>query len=137
MIIANAVLNVYQKAKSVKIIRSFAQVLPKLTAVRRNKGREEQIPTSHLVPGDIILLRIGDKVPADCRVLSCQNLKVKNAELTGESKATKCTAIATSESLLETHNMVFYSSLIVEGNGEAIVVATGDQTILGTSDEVR
>ena len=131
MIIANAVLNVYQKIKSLKIIRSFAQILPKVTTVRRNDGREQQILTSHLVPGDIILLEMGDKIPADCRVLSCDNLKVNNAELTGESKPIRCTVIATSENMLETTNMVFYSSLIVEGNGEALVVATGDQTVLG------
>jgi sodium/potassium-transporting ATPase subunit alpha len=117
--------------KSLKIIRSFAQILPKLTTVRRNQGRVQQIPTSDLVPGDIILLQTGDKIPADCRILSCQNLKVNNSELTGESKPMKCTIIATNENLIETTNMVFYSSLIVEGNGEALVVATGDQTILG------
>jgi H+/K+-exchanging ATPase alpha polypeptide len=117
--------------KSLKIVRSFAQILPKLTTVRRNKGREQQIPTSHLVPGDIILLHMGDKVPADCRVISCVNLKVNNSELTGESKAVQCTTVPTSESLLESTNMVFYSSLVAEGNGEALVVATGDRTVLG------
>lgn len=131
VIVANAILNVYQKMKSLKIIRSFAQILPKLTTVRRNNGREEQILTSHLVPGDVILLQMGDKVPADCRIISCQNLRVNNAELTGESKPTKCTIISSNENLLEATNMAFYSSLIVEGNGEAVVVATGDQTILG------
>lgn len=134
VIVANAILNVYQKMKSLKIIRSFTQILPKLTTVRRNNGREEQILTSHLVPGDIIRLQMGDKVPADCRIISCQNLRVNNAELTGESKAIKCTIDSTEENLLEATNMVFYSSLIVEGNGEAIVVATGDQTILGQFD---
>ena len=131
IIVANAILNVYQKMKSLKIIRSFAQILPKLTTVRRNNGREEQIPTSHLVPGDVILLQMGDKVPADCRIISCQNLRVNNAELTGESKPIKCTINTSHENLLEATNMAFYSSLIVEGRGEAIVVATGDQTILG------
>jgi P-type E1-E2 ATPase len=117
--------------KSLKIIRSFSQILPKLTTVRRNNGREQQISTSHLVPGDIILLHMGDKVPADCRIISTQNLKVNNAELTGESKPVKCTTIATSENLLESANMVFYSSLIAEGDGEGLVVATGDRTVLG------
>ena len=131
VIILNAILNVYQKMKSLKIIRSFAQILPKVTTVRRDNGREQQILTSHLVPGDIILLHIGDKVPADCRIISCQNLKVNNSELTGESKPVKCTTTATSENLLETTNMVFYSSLVVEGDCEALVVATGDQTVLG------
>ena len=131
VIIANAILNVYQKMKSLKIIRSFGQILPELTTVRRNNGREQKIPTSNLVPGDIILLQIGDKVPADCRLISCDNLKVNNAELTGESKPVKCTTETEQENILEATNMLFYSSLIVEGNGEGIVVATGDQTILG------
>ncbi|CAF0900433.1 unnamed protein product [Adineta ricciae] len=131
VIIANAVLNVYQKMKSIKIIRSFAQILPKLTTVRRNNGCEQHIPTEGLVPGDIILLQTGDKVPADCRIISCNSLKVNNAELTGESKPVKCTLETTNEHLLETSNMVFYSALVVEGRGEGIVVATGDQTVLG------
>ncbi len=137
VIIANAILNVYQKIKSLKIVRSFAQILPKLSTVRRNNGREQQIPTAHLVPGDVILLQIGDKVPADCRVISCHNLKVNNAELTGESKPIKCTIAASNNNLLEATNMVFYSSLIVEGNGEALVVATGDQTILGKFEDFK
>jgi sodium/potassium-transporting ATPase subunit alpha len=131
VIITNALLNVYQKIKSLKIINSFAHILPKLTTVRRNQGREQHIPASQLVPGDIILLHMGDKIPADCRIVSCDNLMVNNSELTGESKPIKCTTVATSETMLETTNMAFYSSLIVEGNGEAIVVATGDQTVLG------
>ncbi|NJO69928.1 MAG: amino acid permease [Bacteroidetes bacterium] len=72
------------------------------------------------VPGDIVEVAVGDKVPADCRIISCENLKVNNAELTGESKAIKCTIMATNENLLETTNMVFYSAHIVEGSGEAL-----------------
>lgn len=131
VIVANAVLNVYQKKKSLKIIRSFSQILPKLTTVRRNHGCEQQISSSNLVPGDVVLLQVGDKVPADCRVVSCTNLKVNNAELTGESKPVKCTLDTKSDNLLEATNMVFYSALVVEGSGEAIVVAIGDQTVLG------
>ena len=63
--------------------------------------------------------------------------QVNNAELTGESKPIKCTIAASNNNLLEATNMVFYSSLIVEGNGEALVVATGDQTILGEFEDFK
>ena len=131
MILANAGLSIYQKIKSTKIVESFARIMPKLTTVRRNHGREQLISTGHIVPGDIIVLHAGDKVPADCRIVSCENLRVNNAQLTGESKPITCTTVPTSENCLTSKNMLFYSSLVIEGFGEAIVVATGEQTILG------
>jgi sodium/potassium-transporting ATPase subunit alpha len=75
VITCNSILNVYQQLKSIKIVAAFSKLLPTLATVRRD-GREQQIVTDELVPGDIVLIRMGDKLPADCRFISCHGLKV-------------------------------------------------------------
>jgi sodium/potassium-transporting ATPase subunit alpha len=75
VIICNSILNAYQEIKSIKIVAAFSKLLPTLATVRRD-GREQQVVTDEIVPGDIILIRMGDKLPADCRFLSCDSLKV-------------------------------------------------------------
>jgi sodium/potassium-transporting ATPase subunit alpha len=75
VITCNSILNVYQQLKSIKIVAAFSKLLPTLATVRRD-GRERQVVTDELVPGDIILIRMGDKLPADCRFISCDGLKV-------------------------------------------------------------
>jgi sodium/potassium-transporting ATPase subunit alpha len=78
VIICNAILNVYQKMKSIKLVASFPKLLPTVARVRRD-GIEQQIAAEEIVPGDIILVRVGDKLPADCRFLTCNALKVNRA----------------------------------------------------------
>jgi sodium/potassium-transporting ATPase subunit alpha len=75
VISCNSVLNVYQQIKSIKIVAAFSKLLPTLATVRRD-GKEQQIVTDELVPGDIVIIRMGDKLPADCRFISCDGLKV-------------------------------------------------------------
>lgn len=75
VITVNSILNVYQQLKSIKIVASFSKLLPTLATVRRD-GHEQQVVTSELVPGDIILIRMGDKLPADCRFIASDGLKV-------------------------------------------------------------
>ena len=75
VIISNSLLNVYQEIKSMKIISSFSKLLSTIVTVRRD-GREQQIVADQIVPGDIILIRAGDKLPVDCRFLICEGLRV-------------------------------------------------------------
>jgi sodium/potassium-transporting ATPase subunit alpha len=75
VITLNSILNVYQQLKSIKIVAAFSKLLPTLATVRRD-GREQQVVTDEIVPGDIILIRMGDKLPADCRFIACDGLKV-------------------------------------------------------------
>lgn len=77
VITCNSILNVYQQLKSIKIVASFSKLLPTLATVRRD-GREQQVITDELVPGDIVLIRLGDKIPADCRFIACDSLKVRH-----------------------------------------------------------
>jgi sodium/potassium-transporting ATPase subunit alpha len=75
VITCNSILNAYQEIKSIKIVAAFSKLLPTLATVRRD-GREQQVLTEEIVPGDIILIRMGDKLPADCRFIACDGLKV-------------------------------------------------------------
>ncbi|CAF3787505.1 unnamed protein product, partial [Rotaria magnacalcarata] len=124
VITCNSILNVYQEIKSIKIVASFSKLLPTISTVRRD-GREQQIIVDQIVPGDIILVRMGDKLPADCRFL------VNTSELTGESKPVTSTVRCTSTNFMESSNIGFYSSMVEQGTGEAVVIATGDNTVLG------
>ncbi|CAF1014345.1 unnamed protein product [Rotaria sordida] len=130
VITCNSILNVYQEIKSIKIVASFSKLLPTIATVRRD-GREQQIVADQIVPGDVILIRMGDKLPADCRFLMCDGLKINTSELTGESKPVTSTVRCTSQNFMESTNIGFYSSMVEQGTGEAVVIATGDNTILG------
>ncbi|CAF0772355.1 unnamed protein product [Adineta steineri] len=130
VIIFNSVLNVYQQIKSYKIVASFSNLLPTIVTVRRD-GKEQQIVTEQIVPGDIILLHTGEKIPADCRFLRCDELKINISEITGNSKPVISTIQCTSENFMESTNIGFYSSIVEQGTGEALVIATGDNTVVG------
>ena len=75
VIVSNSLLNVYQQLKSMKIISSFSTLLPTRVMIRRD-GRIQPISADQIVPGDIICIRAGDKLAADCRFLLCEGLKV-------------------------------------------------------------
>jgi magnesium-transporting ATPase (P-type) len=130
VIVSNALFNFYQEVKSMKIVASFSKMQPTIATVKRN-GIEIQVNAEELVPGDIVRIRLGEKVPADCRLISCDDLQVNTSQLTGESAPVICTIKCTNQNVMETTNLVFYSSLVVQGAGEGIVVNIGDATVLG------
>ena len=103
---------------------------PTIATVKRN-GVEIQLNAEELVPGDIVRVRLGEKIPADCRLISCDDLQVNTSQLTGESAPVICTVKCTNMNFLESTNLIFYSSLVVQGAGEAVVVNIGDATVLG------
>ncbi|UJR18712.1 hypothetical protein I4U23_005619 [Adineta vaga] len=103
---------------------------PSIATVKRN-GIEMQLNAEELVPGDVIYIRLGDKIPPDCRLISCHYLQVNTSQLTGESVPITCTVKCTDLNFMETTNLVFYSSLVVQGSGVGIVVNIGDATVLG------
>ncbi len=113
-----------------KIVASFSKMQPTIATVKRN-GMEIQLNAEELVPGDIVRIRLGEKVPADCRLISCDDLQVNTSELTGESAPITCTVKYTDLNFMESTNIIFYSSLVVQGTGEAIVINIGDATVLG------
>jgi Ca2+-transporting ATPase len=97
-------------------------------------GEERVVPSRDLVPGDVVLLRTGDRVPADGRVTQAVNLAVDEAALTGESAAVEKTRDAFADaglSLGDRKNMTYAGTLVAYGRGQAVVVATGMSTEFG------
>jgi sodium/potassium-transporting ATPase subunit alpha len=89
------------------------------------------IPAQNLVLGDIVRVSIGNRIPADIRVIESQGLKVDNSSLTGEAEPQARSPDFTHENPLETKNIAFFSTYAVEGNGKGLVIKTGDSTAMG------
>ena len=125
----------YRAERAIEKLRQMAA--PTARAVR--DGVEQEILARDIVPGDIILLRAGDRVPADARVIEAINLQVEEAALTGESlPANKQTAAIADEDVGagDRDNMVFAGTAISYGRGRAVVVATGMRSEFGKIAEM-
>jgi Ca2+-transporting ATPase len=104
------------------------------TAVVRRDGRTEEIPAEAVVPGDVLLLQAGRRVPADGRLLEAAALSIDESTLTGEALPVEKhpeEGLPAETPLAERHNLVFAGTLIVRGQGTALVVATGTQSAIG------
>jgi sodium/potassium-transporting ATPase subunit alpha len=101
----------------------------KCTVVR--EGSMKVMPATELVKGDVVFVKIGDKVPADIYIISCNEMKVDNSSLTGESDPQERNPKNSQENPLEATNLAFNSSLVVSGEGFGIVIRTGDNTVIG------
>jgi len=119
----------YRAERSMEALREM--VAPEADVFR--EGRMLSIPAERLVPGDVIFLEAGDKVPADCRILEETSLQVIEASLTGESLPINKAALPLPEptALADRKNMVFMGTIVSYGNCRAVVVATGEKTELG------
>ncbi|RLE44768.1 ATPase [Candidatus Woesearchaeota archaeon] len=132
ILIINAVLGFVQEYKAEKAIEALKKLVTIEARVVRN-GTEKLIDAKYLVPGDIIILEEGMKVPADARLIEEHELETQEAALTGESVPVKKTVMTYHETLpiADQHNMVFSGTVITRGRGKAIVTATGMQTEIG------
>jgi len=131
VIIINAIFSFIQEYKAEKAIEALKQMLPYRVRVLRDGG-EQEILAEDLVPGDVIFLQEGNRVPADARLVEEAGLKVNNAALTGEAEPQRRTAEAfQGERILDSSNIVFAGTEVVAGNGKAIVFATGLNTEFG------
>ena len=133
VILLNAVVGVVQEDKARKAIESLKQLTSPKALVRRD-GREYEIPSEQLVPGDIVFLEAGRQVPADLRLLSAVNLKVEESALTGESVPVEKTdgkLESNGSSIGDRTNMAFMSTVVTYGRGEGIVTAIGMETEIG------
>jgi len=128
----NAIIGFVQESKAESAIAALASAVTTEAIVLRN-GQKEKVPSSDLVPGDLVLLTSGDKVPADLRLVQVRNLQVNESALTGESQAVeKGTQTLDSDSpLAERTNMAYAGSFVTAGTGTGIVVAIGDATETG------
>lgn len=128
--VLNAIFTYIQEYQSEKIMESFRKMLPTMVRVYRD-GTEVEIEAGLIVPGDIIRLSEGDKVPVDGRLLESHLLRVDLSSLTGESEAIHLDSKHQHENPLESHNMVFSGSLVESGVGLVLVCATGMKTQIG------
>ncbi len=133
VLLFNAIVGTIQEGKAQNTLRALKKfVETKATVLRESK--EFIISDSEVVPGDIIILHEGEKAPADARIIAATNLKIDEAALTGESEPVHKIADTLERDDLPTaeqKNMVFKGTHILAGNGKAIVVATGIETIIG------
>ena len=134
IVVFNAIMGLVQENKAEKSLEALKKMSSPMAVVRRN-GKINKIKSSELVPGDIVILEAGNFVPADCRLIKAYNLKVEESALTGEtvavSKEANC-IIKKDASIGDMLNMVFHATIITNGHAEAIVVATGMNTRVGS-----
>lgn len=128
--VLNAAFTFMQEYKAEKAMDSFKNLMrTKIFVVR--EGKEKEIDASLLVPGDIIIVREGDKIPADARLFEQNILKVDHSSLTGESEPQLRSLKCTSSEMINSRNMIFSGTLVQSGSGKAIVVQTGNETEMG------
>lgn len=131
VVIITGTFSYFQNRKSSNLMESFKNMMPTVTTVIR-EGKSQKIDATQLVRGDIIVLKGGDKVPADIRVLECSDdLAVDNSCLTGEPEPLKRIPDCTDDNPLETKNLCFFGTFIPQGSGKGIVIRVGDKTVMG------
>lgn len=133
IVIVNAITGMVQESRAERAIEALQKLSsPQARAVRG--GREIVIPASKLVPGDLVIFKTGDLVPADLRVTEAVNLKAEESALTGESLPSSKDADAVFPAqtpIGDRHNLLFSASAVTAGHGRGIVTATGMNTQVG------
>ena len=130
VVLVTTIFQSYQEGKSDQVMAALRALAPTTAFVFRD-GILQNVPVETLVPGDIVKVAGGEKVPADVRVLSSSDLKVNNASLTGENVDIKLGADANHTELYEAKNIARSGCNFTSGHGIAVVFATGDNTFFG------
>ncbi len=132
VVLINALIGFIQEGKAEKSLDAIRNMLSLHAMVMRD-GLRREIAAEGLVPGDIVLLASGDKVPADLRLIGLRNLRIEEAALTGESEPVEKSpdAVAEDVPIGDRTSMAYSGTLVVFGQGRGVVVATGDATEIG------
>ncbi len=132
VVLINGLLGFIQEGKAEKALDSIRDMLS-AEAMTLRDGNQRMIPAEELVPGDVVLLQSGDKVPADIRLCEVKNLRVEEAALTGESVPTEKINDPVEEKaqIGDRRSMAYSGTLVVSGRARGVVVATGAHTALG------
>src|SRR5262249_29307288 len=137
VVVINALLGFIQEGKAEKALDSIRNMLSTEARAIRD-GETSLVSAEELVPGDVVLLESGDKIPADLRLIDVKNLRTEEAALTGESvpidKTTE--AVAENATVGDREGMAFSGTLVTSGRGTGVVVATGTQTELGRINQM-
>ena len=131
-VVVNALIGFVQEGKAESAMQAIRSLLSPKAMVLRDGGRRE-IDAAELVPGDVVLLASGDRVPADLRLIAVQQLRIDESALTGESMPVEKSVdpSAPDAPLAERFSMAYSGTLVVYGQGRGLVVATGSSTELG------
>jgi len=138
VVILNTLVGYIQESKASKAIEALSKIMITESTVLRNNGKKTTIPSDELVAGDVVLLKSGDKVPADIRLVKLRELKIDESCLTGESVPVEKSSnlILKQDTLLaDRKNMAYAGTLITYGHGVGIVVDIGDNTETGKISE--
>ena len=133
IVIFNAIMGLVQEQKAEKSLEALKKMSAPNAKVRRN-GRVQEIDATLVVSGDIVILEAGNYVPADCRLINSYDLKIEESALTGEtipSLKDSSKILKENTAMGDLCNMVFATTIVVNGHGEAIVVETGMNTRVG------
>src|SRR5690606_25540645 len=132
VVVVNALVGFIQESKAEKAIEALSQMVTTEATVRRD-GRKQRVNSVELVPGDVVLLQSGDKVPADVRLFHVRSLQVDESALTGESVPVQKHAdpLVLDTILAERKNLAFAGTLVTYGQAEGVVWAIGNQTETG------
>jgi cation-transporting ATPase F len=132
-VLVNAIIGYIQESRAERAIEALARVMTTEATVIR-AGKMQRIPADELTLGDLVLLKAGDKVPADLRLIRSRDLQIAEAALTGESVPVQKDAsiVVNREAVLaDRHNMAYASTLVTYGTGVGVVTAIGDNTEVG------
>jgi len=137
VVLINSIVGFVQESKALKAIEALSNAMVSAVVVIRD-GEKMKVPAQHLVPGDVVLIQSGDKVPADLRLFKTRELRIDESTLTGESISVEKTEdrLAEGTELSDRRNMAYASTLVTHGTGQGIVAATGDQTEIGHINEL-
>jgi len=132
VVLINALVGFIQEGKAEQAMRAIQKMLTQESRVRRD-GKVHVVDAEHLVPGDLVLLEPGDRVPADLRLLDTRDLRIEEAALTGESVPSdkRSAPVEASASLGDRSSMAYSGTLVSAGSGVGLVVATAGHTELG------
>jgi Ca2+-transporting ATPase len=132
VILINAVVGYLQESKAEAAIESLRQIVTTESTVVRD-GQVMRVRSQEIVPGDIVRLQSGDKVPADMRLIKVRDMQIDESALTGESVPVEKSTGALSEDIIlaERTNMAYAGTLVTYGQGDGVVVATGNKTETG------
>jgi magnesium-transporting ATPase (P-type) len=132
VVLVNATIGYWQEAKAEGALAALARGLAVPVTVRR-AGMRRPLPAAELVPGDVVLLAAGDRLPADLRIFQHKELNTDESQLTGESLpvAKHADPLAPETDLADRRNMAYAGTTVVAGQGAGLVIATGDRTETG------
>ena len=133
MVMISGILRFVQETRSGNAAAKLSKMIHTTTCVERVENGREEIPLDDVVAGDIIHLSAGDMVPADIRILAAKDLFISQSALTGESEPVEkqSTNYTNAEALTEIPNLAFMGSNVISGSAKAVVVAVGNDTMLG------